>query len=380
MVSTMMNEYLEHEEVEEPVQQPSQLLARLVKSGFSGKVTLTSNQDQSIQWQIFMGNGKIDFATSTRGKRERISYLLNHYFPSKKWQIPDGVNDEYQFFCHNWQTGKLSTQEVRKILAIITQEALIQCLSLPKANTRLENLVKLDPLLISLSVEKLIIPVQNHLRLWVQMQPKINSPFQRPVVENLDAIKNQTWINNSYYAFIKKLATLEDESLCIYEIAQQFKQNSLKIANLLQPLVNFNAVKMLPYQPYREDNRPIIACIDDSKSVQKTVKMTLEMSGFKVINISEPAIAMTMFVTEKPHLILMDVNMPSIDGYKLSSMLRQSTLLRDIPIVMLTGRDGIIDRARAKMVGAVNFISKPFMPQELVNIVTSCLNMSVNKI
>ena len=88
--------------------------------------------------------------------------------------------------------------------------------------------------------------------------------------------------------------------------------------------------------------------------------------GFEVIGITEPAKAMMTFIHQKPDLILMDIRMPHIDGYRLASMLRQSTLLKDIPIMMLTGRDGIIDRVKARMIGAVGYISKPFNPQQLV--------------
>ena len=65
--------------------------------------------------------------------------------------------------------------------------------------------------------------------------------------------------------------------------------------------------------------------------------------------------------------------MPDIDGYQLCSLCRKSSALRDIPIVMLTGRDGILDRVKAKMVGAVSYISTPFLPQELVKIVNTYL-------
>lgn len=58
--------------------------------------------------------------------------------------------------------------------------------------------------------------------------------------------------------------------------------------------------------------------------------------------------------------------MPEIDGYKLAYMLRKSVLLADIPIMMLTGRDGVLDRVKARMVGAVGYICKPFEPQKLI--------------
>ena len=72
----------------------------------------------------------------------------------------------------------------------------------------------------------------------------------------------------------------------------------------------------------------------------------------------------------------MDICMPDIDGYELSRQLRQSPLLRDIPIVMLTGRDGLIDRFRARMVGANEYITKPFHAKQLLTVIRKKLSMT----
>ncbi len=119
-----------------------------------------------------------------------------------------------------------------------------------------------------------------------------------------------------------------------------------------------------PAQP-----KPVIACIDDSKAVQRQVKMTLELEGYEVVAITEPARALTALVRRRPEVILMDINMPDIDGYELCRMLRQSRQLKDVPIVMLTGRDGLIDRLRAQLVGANSYLTKPFAPEQLMQAV-----------
>lgn len=88
----------------------------------------------------------------------------------------------------------------------------------------------------------------------------------------------------------------------------------------------------------------------------------------------EPARALTMLVRDKPNLVLMDISMPEIDGYELCRMLRLSSALKEVPIVMLTGRDGLVDRIRARMVGATNYVTKPFQPQQLLNVVNELVN------
>jgi len=151
------------------------------------------------------------------------------------------------------------------------------------------------------------------------------------------------------------------------------EMSTLKLAILLNPLIQEGAIAMGSYVLPIRDNRPIVACIDDSPSIQRVVKFTLESSGYQVINIKESLKALTSLLNPKPDLILMDINMPDIDGYQLCSLCRKSSALRDIPIVMLTGRDGILDRVKAKMVGSVGYISKPFLPQELVKTVNTYL-------
>ena len=157
-----------------------------------------------------------------------------------------------------------------------------------------------------------------------------------------------------------------NEECTVYEIAGHLGIPTLKVAQILTPLIIKELIvdKPLDAQPIRK--KAVIACIDDSQAIQRVVKMTLMAGGFEVVGITEPAKAISSFVRKKPDLILMDINMPGIDGYKLSYMIRQSALLKDIPILMLTGREGAMDRVKAKMVGAVGYISKPFDPQELV--------------
>ncbi|MEN9245660.1 MAG: response regulator, partial [Thermostichales cyanobacterium SRBZ-1_bins_19] len=99
------------------------------------------------------------------------------------------------------------------------------------------------------------------------------------------------------------------------------------------------------------------------------VKGILEVAGFAVLGITEPGQALTALVRQKPALILMDVNMPEIDGYELCRMLRQSKQLKEIPIVMLTGRDGLLDRLRAQILGVTDYVTKPFQPEQLLTAV-----------
>jgi len=366
-----MNELVASEQY--PSNSPGKILQKLFAKEISGRLTIYDVSDESIQWKVYVGKGKVLFATSTQGHSERLSYFLNRYFPDKSFDVASQITDDYQYVYNLLVTEKLSKQQARQILVKSTQEALIQALSLPKTNYQFDKIIDLDPVLLSVSGHDLVKPVKKHIRNWIQMRAEITSPFQRVSIEELEKIVNQGSVDGKYAKLLDKLKQSVNQHPSIYQIAKQLSQHTLEIALLLQPLVNSGGLKMLPYKLAPKETLPLIACIDDSKSIQRIVKMTLEASGFRVISILNPATAMTSFVTEKPDMILMDVNMPEIDGYKLSYMFRQSSLLRDIPIIILTGRDGDLDRVRAKMVGALDYISKPFIPDELLKPINSYL-------
>ena len=86
--------------------------------------------------------------------------------------------------------------------------------------------------------------------------------------------------------------------------------------------------------------------------------------------VTESPKALMEIIHHKPDLILMDVSMPNLDGYQLCKFIRNNSKLIDIPIIMVTGKTGWIDRAKAKVSGATDYLIKPFSQDELVEIVS----------
>ncbi len=112
-----------------------------------------------------------------------------------------------------------------------------------------------------------------------------------------------------------------------------------------------------------------IACIDDSPLVLNAIQSFLDEQIFNVISFSEPLKALMQILCTNPDLILLDVEMPDLDGYELCSLLRKHSYFRDIPVIMVTGRKGFIDRAKAKMVKASGYLTKPFSQAELLKMI-----------
>jgi twitching motility two-component system response regulator PilG len=111
---------------------------------------------------------------------------------------------------------------------------------------------------------------------------------------------------------------------------------------------------------------PKVLCIDDSPTVCKAVELMLDRNGYDISTIENPLTALSLVFQIRPDLILCDIAMPELDGYELCAMLRQSTAFRQTPILMLTGKDGFIDRVRARMVGATDYLTKPFGEHEIL--------------
>lgn len=353
---------------------PYRVLQNLIDKQASGKLVVQCPVDSSIHWRIYLGNSRIYFAGSGMGHRERLAYLFGRYLPDKKLSLPGIIDDDYQYLCRLWQENEFSFQEIRAVLAKFTQEALIEILSLNKAFCYFESTIGLEHLLLYLNLKKLMLPVESKVRCWWQLRGQIASPFHRPLIANqakLTELLNSPLVESN--PDLRQLPHYLDDQGCLYELANQMSISTLKLGIMLQPLIKAEAITMAPYLLPQSDNRPIVACIDDSPAIQRVVKFTLESSGYRVVNIKESLKALTALLNPKPDLILMDINMPDIDGYQLCNLCNKSAALKDIPIIMLTGRDGILDRVKAKMVGAVGYISKPFLPQELVKVVNSYL-------
>jgi len=113
------------------------------------------------------------------------------------------------------------------------------------------------------------------------------------------------------------------------------------------------------------EGRRIILVVDDSPTIQKVVAVTLEAHGHEVVTASDGMEALSKLRTLKPDLVLLDITMPHMDGYQLCRIMRSNDITRNVPIVMLSGKDGLFDKMRGRMAGAASYITKPFAPSTL---------------
>jgi two-component system, chemotaxis family, response regulator PixG len=122
-------------------------------------------------------------------------------------------------------------------------------------------------------------------------------------------------------------------------------------------------------KPSFDQSKPIIACIDDSPVLAHSVKKILASVGYQSMIISEPMAGMGLLAKYRPNLILLDLLMPTVNGYSVCKFLRETTFFKTTPIIILTSKDTIVDRTRAKLAGATDFLTKPPEPQELLRVI-----------
>lgn len=114
---------------------------------------------------------------------------------------------------------------------------------------------------------------------------------------------------------------------------------------------------------------PEILVIDDSSTIRRSAEIFLSQSGYSVLLAEDGFEALSHIVERRPALIFCDILMPRLDGYQTCSLIRYSKDFRDTPVVLLSSRDGLFDRARGAIAGATAYLTKPFTKDSLLKIV-----------
>jgi twitching motility two-component system response regulator PilG len=122
-------------------------------------------------------------------------------------------------------------------------------------------------------------------------------------------------------------------------------------------------------EPSEEVAPRTVLLVDDSPTVRKIVAVTLERRGHRVLVAGGAMEALSKLNEATLDLVLLDIGMPHMDGYQLCKLVKSNETTSDIPVVMLSGKDGFFDKVRGKMAGAVGYITKPFEPTALIEAV-----------
>lgn len=112
-----------------------------------------------------------------------------------------------------------------------------------------------------------------------------------------------------------------------------------------------------------------IMIIDDSQTIRRTAETLLTREGFEVVTAQDGFEALSKIADTRPDLIFIDIMMPRLDGYQACALIKGNPRFASTPVIMLSSKDGLFDRARGRIVGSDEYLTKPFTKDELVGAV-----------
>lgn len=335
---------------------PLSLLAQLSSRQANGCLQVSSG---SVSWSIYLEQGKLIYASDSVDPFERLDRHLRRL----SRQIPTLVsavrvqvrlifesdlesqssqNPEYQAICWLVNQQYLSSQDAANLIEELAEEVIVSLLSVKEGSYQLIEQDKLEelPKFCRLDLRTIVERCHEQLRRQQTVQPTSVASEHPPksVAQNGAPTKLEV-------------------------VPKTPVQSNTAPSTHPTTIAGINPGKPLSKSTYT------IACIDDSPTVLNAINSFLDDKSFSVVMINDPVRALMQVVRIKPDLILLDVAMPNLDGYELCSLLRKHSLFKNTPIIMVTGNTGFLDRAKAKLVKASGYLTKPFNQSELLKMV-----------
>jgi twitching motility two-component system response regulator PilG len=122
-----------------------------------------------------------------------------------------------------------------------------------------------------------------------------------------------------------------------------------------------------------------VMVIDDSNTIRKTTQALLTKAGYEVLTAADGFEAMSLITDHRPDIIFVDIMMPRLDGYQTCSLIKSNRHFKQTPVVMLSSKDGLFDRARGRVAGSDQHINKPFTQDELIQAITKYVGKDVTE-
>lgn len=114
-----------------------------------------------------------------------------------------------------------------------------------------------------------------------------------------------------------------------------------------------------------------VMVIDDSKTIRRTAETLLKREGCEVVTATDGFEALAKIADQQPQIIFVDIMMPRLDGYQTCALIKHHPVFKSVPVIMLSSKDGLFDKARGRMVGSEQYLTKPFTGEELLQAIRS---------
>ena len=117
-----------------------------------------------------------------------------------------------------------------------------------------------------------------------------------------------------------------------------------------------------------------VMVIDDSKTIRRTAETLLKREGADVVTATDGFEALAKIADHKPQIIFVDIMMPRLDGYQTCALIKNNQVFKSVPVIMLSSKDGLFDKARGRIVGSEQYVTKPFTREELLDAIRKHVN------
>ena len=355
-------------------------LETLKRLRFSGQLVFTSSKEE--QWVFYLYLGHIVYATGgihpvrrwQRNLEAHCPHLLAYRSTLQRDLASLKTTDstlcwEYQLLSAWVAQQKITSEQAASMVRSAIAEVLCDLVQAMRVIYQINQDNSLSTPLVLVDVQEAIAAVQEYSRIWRNPTIADYSPNAAPIIKRPEELRQRT-----SEAVYQRLTQLLNGQRTLRDLAVQMKQDIVQVTRSLQPYIQLELMELIsipdfpspvdtpvPETPLlpAEPTGSLIACVDDSPLVRQTMETLLVPAGYQFLGVDDAMRAFAILLARKPDLIFLDLVMPNANGYEICAQLRKLSTFRDTPIVILTGNGGIVDRVRAKLVGASDFLSKP---------------------
>lgn len=382
---------------------PSGLLGLRSRMHFSGRLDISTSGQR---WHLYLYMGRLIWATGGPHPRRRWHRYLTQHCPQLNLNaialppIEDIPCQDYQALALLVKRQQISPEQAVAVIRSTVLEVLFDIIQQEETKPvtfKSDASDLLEASLALLNAEQLLAEVQQQWNAWRSFGLADHSPNLAPVLRHPEQLAEHT--PEKVY---KMLVSLVDGRRTLRDLAMLMKQDLLQITRFLVPLyrkglIGLTKIPDLTFPgitsassssgipsfgtprsgiapPLTGSSKaPLVACIDDSIRECQIMERILTEAGYQFIGIQDSVQAIPTLIEEKPGLIFLDLVMPIANGYEICAQIRRVSTFKDIPIVILTSNDGIIDRVRAKFVGSSGFLAKPVDAERVLAIARKAL-------
>jgi two-component system, chemotaxis family, response regulator PixG len=349
--------------------QPLSLLKKITGKSVTGCLQVFST---SGSWSIYVDEGKLIYACYSEKMFEplyrnlqRLSQQISTLPCGIKEQLraifETGIenqaipNPDYLAICWLVNQKYISSSEAAILIEQLALEVLESFLNLNEGSYEFipESFLDDMPKFCHLNLRLLVEQCQTPRNVGVRVN-----------VSEKEAAYRQTSPSSQSHA--SQLFQINELQLKAKTTPKSFRTNGYKPA-ASSININDNRGQQI-IQPPVDKKVYKIFCIDDSPTVLNTIKSYLDEQTFSVVGVTDSLKALMQIVRTKPDIILLDISMPNLDGYELCSLLRKHSNFKNTPVIMVSGKIGFLDKAKAKMVRASGYLTKPFTQGDLLKV------------